>query len=109
TQGIAIVTKTVRKSSGKKLKIRFHETEPSSLAGQYMRRFWQPICIAHELKPKRAKPIRALGESFTLYRGESGQVYLTEFRCPHRGVQLSVGWIEGEDIRCLYHGWRFRS
>lgn len=99
----------VRKSSGKKLAIRFDETAPDSLAGQYMRRFWQPICIAAELKPGKAKPIRALGESFTLYRGQSGGLHLTEFRCPHRGVQLSTGWIEGDDLRCRYHGWKFRA
>jgi 5,5'-dehydrodivanillate O-demethylase len=96
-----------RKSSGKKLSIRFDEIAPTSLSGQFMRRFWQPVCIAADLKPGKAKPLRVLGESFTLYRGQTGTLHLTEFRCPHRGVQLSVGWIEGDDIRCLYHGWKF--
>ncbi len=29
------------------------------------------------------------------------------FRCSHRGAQLSVGVVEGNCIRCFYHGWMF--
>jgi 5,5'-dehydrodivanillate O-demethylase len=46
-----------------------------------------------------------MSEDFTLYRGASGQVYATAFRCAHRGTQLSTGWVEGETLRCRYHGW----
>ncbi|MBM2812954.1 MAG: hypothetical protein HW416_3713, partial [Chloroflexi bacterium] len=28
-------------------------------------------------------------------------------RCAHRGTQLNVGWVEGDCIRCLYHGWKY--
>jgi 5,5'-dehydrodivanillate O-demethylase len=30
-----------------------------------------------------------------------------DFRCAHRGTQLIVGWVEGDEIRCRYHGWKF--
>jgi 5,5'-dehydrodivanillate O-demethylase len=29
------------------------------------------------------------------------------FRCAHRGTQLSTGWVEGDKIRCFYHGWKY--
>lgn len=80
---------------------------PGTLAGRYLRMFWQPIHHASELAPGRAVPIRVMSEDFTLYRGESGQTYLLEFRCAHRGMQLSAGWVEGDCIRCFYHGWRY--
>jgi 5,5'-dehydrodivanillate O-demethylase len=48
-----------------------------------------------------------LGENFTLYRGENGTPHVVGDRCAHRGTQLSVGWIEGDSIRCLYHGWKY--
>lgn len=85
----------------------FHKTGPDTLSGKYLRRFWHPIARACDLAPLRAKPIRVLGEDFTLYRGEDGTPHLTVHRCPHRGTALSVGVVEGSSIRCHYHGWKF--
>jgi 5,5'-dehydrodivanillate O-demethylase len=48
-----------------------------------------------------------MGESFTLYRGASGRVHVVAQSCAHRGTQLSVGWVEGDCIRCFYHGWKY--
>ena len=84
-------------------------TGPDTLAGQFMRRSWHPVQLAEELVPGKAKPIRIMSEDFTLYRGESGTPHVVAFRCAHRGTQLSVGWVEGDDIRCFYHGWKYDS
>lgn len=70
-----------------------------------MRQFWHPIYRAEDLPSGRANPVRIMGEDFTLYRGEGGEVYAVAFRCAHRGTQLSTGWVEGDTIRCFYHGW----
>lgn len=80
---------------------------PGALAGAFLRRFWHPICVAGELPIGRPRPIRILGENYTLYRGESGQPHILGFRCAHRGNQLSLGWVEGDSLRCYYHGWRY--
>ena len=85
----------------------FVHTGPETPAGRYLRMFWQPVFRAEDLAPGDALPIRIMSEDFTLYRGESGGVHLVAFRCAHRGTQLSTGWIEGETIRCRYHGWRY--
>lgn len=85
----------------------FHHTGPDTLAGRYMRRFWQPIYHAEDLPVGKAKPVKIMNVEYTLYRGEDGKPYLTQFRCPHRGLQLSAGWVEGNAIRCYYHGWKF--
>jgi 5,5'-dehydrodivanillate O-demethylase oxygenase subunit len=83
----------------------FWHTGPGTLAGRYLRRFWQPIYRAEDLPTGRAKPVRLMSEDFTLYRGESGDVHAVGFRCAHRGTQMSTGWVEGDNIRCFYHGW----
>ena len=80
---------------------------PDTPSGRYLRRFWHPVYRASDLPRGRAKPIEILGERFTLYRGETGTPHVVDFRCAHRGTQLSLGWIEGDDLRCRYHGWRF--
>jgi 5,5'-dehydrodivanillate O-demethylase oxygenase subunit len=85
----------------------FVHTGPDTLAGRYLRMFWQPVYVAEKLPAGHAVPIRIMGEDFTLYRGESGTPYIVDFRCAHRGTQLSVGWVEGECIRCFYHGWKY--
>ena len=85
----------------------FVHTGPDTLAGRFLRMFWQPVCVAEQLKPGQALPVKIMSEAFTLYRGESGTPHLVSFRCAHRGAQLSTGWIEGDCIRCKYHGWKY--
>jgi len=85
----------------------FVHTNPGTAAGRFMRTFWQPVYVAAALEPGHAKPIRIMGEDFTLYRGMTGTPYLVDFRCAHRQTQLSVGWVEEDCIRCFYHGWKY--
>lgn len=85
----------------------FVHTGSGTLAGRYMRMFWHPVYLSRELKPAHAIPVRIMSEDFTLYRGESGTAYAVGFRCAHRGTQLSAGRVEGDFIRCFYHGWKY--
>jgi 5,5'-dehydrodivanillate O-demethylase len=87
--------------------IDFVHTGPGTIAGRYLRRFWQPVYLSRDLAKGKPVPIRVMGEDFTLYRGESGRPYITVHRCPHRGTQLSTGRVEGEQLSCRYHGWTF--
>lgn len=84
-------------------------TGPETPCGKYLRQFWQPVYLSDDLEKGWAKRIQILGEYFTLYRGESGDAHVVEDRCPHRRTQLSTGEIEGDDIRCFYHGWKFAA
>lgn len=87
----------------------FARTRPGTIGGRYLRRFWQPVCRARDLELGRAVTVRIMSESFTLYRGESGAPHVVASACPHRGTRLSAGWVEGEHIRCFYHGWTYDS
>jgi len=85
----------------------FVHTGPGTLAGRYLRGYWQPIYVADKLPKGRIVPLKILGEELALYRGDSGEAHVISNECPHRLTRLHIGWIEGETIRCRYHGWRF--
>ncbi len=83
------------------------KTGPGTLAGGYLKTFWQPVYLSADLEKGKAKPVRVMGENYTLYRGFTGKAHLVGARCAHRGAQLSAGWVEDDCIRCMYHGWMF--
>ena len=80
---------------------------PGTPAGRYLRCYWQPVMRSRDLRAGHAKPVEILGEKFTAYRGENGAPHFVAFGCAHRGAQLSLGWVEGDELRCRYHGWKF--
>ena len=75
--------------------------------GQLLRRFWHPVALSKELVPGKAMPLKVLGEELTLFRGESGKAHMVGGRCAHRRTLLHTGWVQGEKIRCIYHGWQY--
>ena len=48
-----------------------------------------------------------LGEPVVLYRREDGTAVALEDRCCHRHLPLSMGRLEGDRLRCGYHGLLF--
>ena len=85
----------------------FVRTAPDTIMGRYMRLFWQPVFVGRDLPAGRAKPLRIMNEDFAIYRGENGVAQILAPRCAHRCTQLSTGWVEGNALRCFYHGWKY--
>jgi phenylpropionate dioxygenase-like ring-hydroxylating dioxygenase large terminal subunit len=50
---------------------------------------------------------RILGDAIVLYRRQDGAPVAMQDQCPHRKYALSKGRVEGDEIRCLYHGVKF--
>lgn len=79
-------------------------------------RGWFMIGASDEAGPT-PKAIRYFGQDLVVYRGESGTPYVVEAYCPHMGAHLAKNTtsyivrdgeqVEGESIRCPFHGWRY--
>ncbi len=79
-------------------------------------RGWFIVAEANELD-SGPKAVRFWGQDLALYRGESGKPVLLDAYCAHMGTHIAASestmivkngeQIEGDSIRCPYHGWRY--
>ncbi|ABI61387.1 aromatic ring-hydroxylating oxygenase subunit alpha [Granulibacter bethesdensis] len=69
--------------------------------------YWYPLAWSGEIRKGKATGRHFAGEPIVLVRGESGRVYALEDRCAHRQVPLHAGVVEGDCLRCCYHGWTY--
>jgi phenylpropionate dioxygenase-like ring-hydroxylating dioxygenase large terminal subunit len=68
--------------------------------------FWHPVALSSQLGGERPLAITLLDEELVLYRS-GGRVVAARDLCVHRGVPVSLGWLEGEELVCAYHGFRY--
>ena len=69
-------------------------------------RHWHPVVSAASLGRKPVA-VTLAGRPLALFRTASGEVGALDEECPHRRMKLSAGCVEGELLRCRYHGWTF--
>ncbi len=75
--------------------------------GEPLRGFWYAAMRSSQLKRGRMQRARLLDEPLVLCRDRQGQIFALDDHCPHRGMPLSFGHFNGEQIKCCYHGWEF--
>jgi len=68
---------------------------------------WYPLALSHEVERGKAHGVRFAGEPIVLVRTASGTVFALEDRCAHRQIPLHHGVVDGDAIRCCYHGWTY--
>ncbi len=74
-----------------------------------LRNFWYVAIPAKQLKSGQIVHKKILGEPVLVGRRQDGEVFALWDICPHRGIPLSHGWIEGDGVCCCYHGWKFQT
>ena len=75
---------------------------PSDTAGS-----WTPVALSADLPPATVIPAWTPAGSIALWRSQSGRASASSDRCPHRGMRLSHGFVRGEVLSCIYHGWSY--
>lgn len=82
-------------------------TDP--LATTLLRNCWYLAINGKQLQTGKMLAKTLLGEPVVLGRTEDGKVFAMRNICPHRGIPLSYGKLEGCDLRCCYHGWKYNT
>jgi phenylpropionate dioxygenase-like ring-hydroxylating dioxygenase large terminal subunit len=66
------------------------------------------VAYEDELAPGELTALRYWSSDLVLWRDESGEFHLQDAYCPHLGAHLGVGGkVEGRELQCPFHGWRF--
>jgi phenylpropionate dioxygenase-like ring-hydroxylating dioxygenase large terminal subunit len=69
---------------------------------------WFQVGWSDDLRVKQIKKVHQFGRVYTMFRGADGQVGIIDDVCPHLGAHFSEGGaVEGNTVRCPYHGWRY--
>ena len=68
---------------------------------------WYAILESGEVKNGKSIGVTRMGEKLVAWRDTQGGVTVMSDKCPHRGVQLSIGALKGDGIQCPFHGFEF--
>ncbi len=69
---------------------------------------WYALAFSAELPPGRVLTRRLAGQDVVLYRTRAGRPNAVGPYCPHLGAHLGYGGtVQGEELRCPFHGFRF--
>jgi nitrite reductase/ring-hydroxylating ferredoxin subunit len=68
---------------------------------------WHPVGLSSSIEAGSSAGTHLFGRELVVWRDIAGVAHISEDRCPHRGMKLSFGFVRGDRIACLYHGWQF--
>ena len=71
--------------------------------------YWYPVGWASQLKPREIMPVAIWQQAIAVYRDAHAQLHALEDACPHKGVALHKGKVQGCHLTCAYHGWEFNG
>ena len=67
-----------------------------------------PVATVDELRRKGVLSAEGMGKKIAVVWND-GNPRSYEDSCPHMGLPLSMGRVEGDRLRCRYHGWAFAT
>jgi len=73
----------------------------------FLRNCWYAAGWSRDFAPEALTAVTILGEPIVIYRKTDGVAVALQDRCCHRFAPLSFGRLEGDNLRCMYHGLKF--
>ncbi|EQC50128.1 Rieske [2Fe-2S] domain protein [Bacteriovorax sp. BSW11_IV] len=68
---------------------------------------WYWALQSKELKIGKVVHADIMGKKLAIYRGKDGRPRALDAFCPHMGAHLAEGKVEGNELRCFFHHWKF--
>jgi phenylpropionate dioxygenase-like ring-hydroxylating dioxygenase large terminal subunit len=75
----------------------------------FLRNMWYVAAFSADVTPGKCLARVFLNEPVVLFRTEAGVISALMDRCSHRAMPLSKGHVDGDIIRCPYHGLEFNA
>jgi phenylpropionate dioxygenase-like ring-hydroxylating dioxygenase large terminal subunit len=69
--------------------------------------FWYRAIPSEKVKDGQLQKAMLLEIPLVIGRDRNGTAFALRDACPHRGMPLSCGRFDGEQVECSYHGWKF--
>ncbi|MEL6837899.1 MAG: Rieske 2Fe-2S domain-containing protein [Pseudomonadota bacterium] len=70
---------------------------------------WVAVGLCADVPNGTVVPRQVQGVDLALWCSASGDYHIWGDRCPHRGMRLSHGFVRGDTLACIYHGWQYDS
>ncbi len=73
----------------------------------FLRNCWYMAGWSREFTVGTLAGVTMLNDPIVIFRRSNGSLAALQDRCCHRFAPLSKGRVEGDDLRCMYHGLKF--
>ncbi len=84
---------------------KFNTVPPAGVGGYDQ--CWYPVARSSDLENGQIIGEDYFGGRVVVYRGVSGEAHVMAAYCRHVGASLCTGEVLNEDVRCMFHHWRF--
>jgi len=68
---------------------------------------WYAVLETNEVPKGKPVGVTRMGEKLVFWRNTQGKLSCLRDVCPHRGVALSLGKLQGDALECPFHGFRY--
>ncbi|MEM9069335.1 MAG: Rieske 2Fe-2S domain-containing protein [Myxococcota bacterium] len=70
---------------------------------------WYVVGLSRDLRPGQVQTVRYFDRELVLYRTASGRFSVSDPYCPHLGGHLGQAQVQGENLVCGFHGWKYNG
>ncbi len=68
---------------------------------------WYLLGPTEDVAPLKVKAYELCNQRVVVFRGEDGRLRAMDAFCSHMGTDLGIGRVDGNQLRCFFHHWRY--